>query len=164
VPRFPRLVRLAAIAVLAAACNAAPPSGPSSSSAAGPSAAPPSAASSPSISASPAAASTAPDASAQICPSVKALATALAKLKALDPMTASTADLQAAAHDVGQTGATLIVLGAKAEHLRPLNIGAQLISSMFDQSSHATASERAQALQQFENTAQLVLNELGACS
>lgn len=156
------LGRLMAILVLVAACNSAPPSGPGASTAGGQSTAPGTAGPTASLAASPA--PTAPDASAQICASTEALAAALAKLKALDPMAAPIPDLKAAAHDVGQAGVTLIVLGAQAKDLRALNIVAQGMSSMFDQSSNATAGARAQALQQLENTAQLVLDELGSCS
>ena len=95
------------------------------------------------------------------CVTLAQLQTALDALKALDPATATQADLQAAVHDVGQAGVTMIVQGAKAEDLRTLNIGAQLVGSMLD-SPNATASEKTQAIAQFANTAQKVIDQMAS--
>jgi hypothetical protein len=97
-----------------------------------------------------------------VCAKVAELRTELAALKSLDPKSASTTDLREAARLVGQTGAQLIVLHATSEHLQALNIGAQFVLGVLDTPS-ATSSDRSQALQQFANTAQLVIDDISTC-
>lgn len=157
---------LAVITVIAiGACNPATPAATGASqpaSAAPPSAAPSAAAASASAGVASGSAPAAGASGDPICAKVDELRTELAALKSLNPTTASTTDLREAARLVGQTGAQLIVLKATAEHLRPLNIGAQFVLGVLD-SPNATSSDKSQALQGFANTAQAVLDELAGC-
>jgi len=147
------------LTLVAVACSPAAPQGGAGGSAGSSPA--PSGSSSAGSAAPSAVPSTGPTAAAsvdQVCANVAKLRAALATLKGLSA-TSPVADLRAAVHDVGQAGATLIVVGAAAKDLQKLNHEAILVLGFLD----AGQGPAAQDLAEFETTAQSVLDELASC-
>lgn len=120
----------------------------------------PAATPSPAATAAPASAAPTAAATTAGCADTSGLKAALDALRAINPDSASKADMTAAAHAVGQAAALVLAAGGKAEHLAPLQFGDAVTEEMI---ANQSLSEAKQSIQMLLNTGDEALQELGAC-